>query len=79
MRCVKTEFKAPLGTDPVVVDLKGMGKGQAWVNGQSIGRFWPAYIADKTGCSQTCDYRGRYNSGNCMSNCAHPTQRWYIT
>lgn len=77
MMWYKTEFKAPSGTDPVVVDLKGMGKGQAWVNGQSIGRFWPAYIADKTGCSQTCDYRGRYHTGNCMSNCAHPTQRWY--
>ncbi|KAJ7971467.1 Beta-galactosidase [Quillaja saponaria] len=35
----KTTFKAPIGTDPVVVDLMGLGKGMAWVNGQSIGRY----------------------------------------
>ncbi|KAK1260355.1 Beta-galactosidase 15 [Acorus gramineus] len=35
----KTNFNAPLGDEPVVVDLKGMGKGHAWVNGHSIGRY----------------------------------------
>uniref|UniRef100_A0A9I9ELE8 Beta-galactosidase galactose-binding domain-containing protein n=1 Tax=Cucumis melo TaxID=3656 RepID=A0A9I9ELE8_CUCME len=29
-------FKTPAGIDPVVLDMQGMGKGQAWVNGQSI-------------------------------------------
>ncbi|KAG5108692.1 hypothetical protein JHK84_045599 [Glycine max] len=29
----KTTFRTPIGTDPVVLDLKGSGKGQAWVNG----------------------------------------------
>uniref|UniRef100_A0A2N9I5M6 Beta-galactosidase n=1 Tax=Fagus sylvatica TaxID=28930 RepID=A0A2N9I5M6_FAGSY len=77
MTWYKTTFKAPSGTDPVVVDLQGMGKGQAWVNGQSIGRFWPSFIADQTGCSNTCNYRGRYHTGNCMTNCGNPTQRWY--
>ncbi|KAK3006998.1 hypothetical protein RJ639_017059, partial [Escallonia herrerae] len=30
MTWYKTTFKAPLGADPVVVDMQGMGKGHAW-------------------------------------------------
>ncbi|GMI76142.1 beta-galactosidase 15 [Hibiscus trionum] len=57
----KTTFKAPLGNKPVVVDLLGLGKGMAWVNGHSLGRYWPSYIADKQLCkTKACDYRGRY-------------------
>ncbi|PKI68929.1 hypothetical protein CRG98_010688, partial [Punica granatum] len=73
----KTTFKAPLGTDPVVVDLMGLGKGTAWVNGHNIGRYWPAYLADQDGCSISCDYRGTYGSNKCLTNCGNPTQRWY--
>ncbi|TYG91058.1 hypothetical protein ES288_A12G232800v1 [Gossypium darwinii] len=72
-----TEFKAPPGTDPVVVDLQGMGKGHAWINGNSIGRFWPARITDSNGCGTECDYRGKYNERKCLSNCGNPSQRWY--
>ncbi|KAJ6428139.1 hypothetical protein OIU84_023538 [Salix udensis] len=73
----KSSFKAPLGTDPVVVDLIGLGKGLAWVNGNSIGRYWPSFIAED-GCSlDPCDYRGSYDNNKCVSNCGKPTQRWY--
>ncbi|KAI3864613.1 hypothetical protein MKW92_028039, partial [Papaver armeniacum] len=44
-----TTLKAPSGTDAVVVDLKGMGKGHAWVNGKSIGRLWPSFLATNDG------------------------------
>ncbi|KAG5546987.1 hypothetical protein RHGRI_012874 [Rhododendron griersonianum] len=78
MTWYKTTFKAPLGTDPVALDLQGMGKGEAWVNGQSIGRYWPSYLAEEDGCStEPCDYRGEYGSSKCVSNCGQPTQRWY--
>ncbi|KAL3744635.1 hypothetical protein ACJRO7_013837 [Eucalyptus globulus] len=74
----KTTFKAPLGTDPVVVDLQGLGKGEAWVNGKSIGRYWPSYEASLDGCStDPCDYRGAYDNTKCVTNCGRPTQRWY--
>ncbi|KAG4932279.1 hypothetical protein JHK87_046281 [Glycine soja] len=74
----KTTFKAPLGTDPVVVDLQGMGKGYAWVNGKNIGRIWPSYNAEEDGCSdEPCDYRGEYSDSKCVTNCGKPTQRWY--
>ena len=73
----KTTFKTPSGTDPVVVDLQGMGKGHAWVNGNSIGRFWPSFLADTNGCNDSCDYRGEYKSDKCVSNCGNPSQRWY--
>ncbi|KAL2575912.1 hypothetical protein AAZV13_16G044200 [Glycine max] len=73
----KTTFKSPIGDDPVVVDLSGLGKGHAWVNGNSIGRYWSSYLADENGCSPKCDYRGAYTSNKCLSMCAQPSQRWY--
>ncbi|RZB59644.1 putative beta-galactosidase 10 [Glycine soja] len=73
----KTTFKSPIGDDPVVVDLSGLGKGHAWVNGNSIGRYWSSYLADENVCSPKCDYRGAYTSNKCLSMCAQPSQRWY--
>ncbi|KAH7546515.1 hypothetical protein FEM48_Zijuj01G0209000 [Ziziphus jujuba var. spinosa] len=32
----KSTFLAPLGTDPVVVDLMGLGKGEAWINVRAL-------------------------------------------
>ncbi|KAL0558348.1 hypothetical protein IC582_002910 [Cucumis melo] len=77
MTWYKTSFKTPPGTDPVTLDMQGMGKGQAWINGQSIGRFWPSFIAGNDSCSTTCDYRGAYNPSKCVENCGNPSQRWY--
>ncbi|MBA0756899.1 hypothetical protein Gotri_020037 [Gossypium trilobum] len=58
----KTTFKAPLGNNPIVVDLIGLGKGIAWVNVHDIGRYWPSAVADEDMCEPgTCDYRGQYN------------------
>ncbi|KAJ9183728.1 hypothetical protein P3X46_007540 [Hevea brasiliensis] len=78
MTWYKTTFKAPLGKDPVVLDMDGMGKGVAWVNGHSIGRYWPSFVAEEDGCSiEACDYRGPYDNNKCVTNCGKPTQRWY--
>ncbi|XP_010518958.1 PREDICTED: beta-galactosidase 15-like [Tarenaya hassleriana] len=77
MTWYKTTFKAPLGTEPVVVDLLGLGKGTAWINGNNIGRYWPSFLAGEDGCSAVCDYRGSYGSEKCQTNCGQPTQRWY--
>ncbi|KZV48454.1 beta-galactosidase 9-like [Dorcoceras hygrometricum] len=71
----KTHFKTPSGVDPVALDLSSMGKGQVWVNGHHIGRYW-TLNAPKDGC-QTCDYRGTYDSDKCVTNCGDPTQTWY--
>ncbi|KAL4571633.1 hypothetical protein LXL04_018396 [Taraxacum kok-saghyz] len=76
MTWYKTTFKAPLGNEPVSLDLEGLGKGVVWVNGNNIGRYWPSYIAQETGCSnEACDYRGPYNNTKCVSNCGKPTQK----
>ncbi|XP_021834118.1 beta-galactosidase 9 isoform X1 [Prunus avium] len=72
----KTYFDNPAGTDPVALDLGSMGKGQAWVNGHHIGRYW-TLVAPKHGCQEICDYRGAYNSDKCSTNCGKPTQTWY--
>lgn len=71
----KTFFDAPSGVDPVALDLGSMGKGQAWVNGHHIGRYW-TLVSPKDGCG-SCDYRGAYSSGKCRTNCGNPTQTWY--
>ncbi|KAK7311282.1 hypothetical protein RJT34_09315 [Clitoria ternatea] len=73
----KTIFRSPIGDDPVVVDLSGLGKGHAWINGHSIGRYWPSYLANEEGCSSKCDYRGAYTSNKCLSNCGNSSQKWY--
>ncbi|KAF9604781.1 hypothetical protein IFM89_010322 [Coptis chinensis] len=72
----KTYFEVPDGIDPVSLDLGSMGKGQAWINGHNIGRYW-SMVAPKDGCQKTCDYRGAYNERKCATNCGNPTQTWY--
>ncbi|KAI3873532.1 hypothetical protein MKX03_009442 [Papaver bracteatum] len=40
----KTTFDAPTqDDDPVVLNLHSMGKGEAWINGESIGRYWVSF------------------------------------
>ncbi|KAI6681966.1 hypothetical protein NL676_035847 [Syzygium grande] len=71
----KTSFDAPEGDDPLALDMSSMGKGQMWINGQSIGRHWPAYVA-KGSCGE-CNYAGIFNERKCRTNCGDPSQRWY--
>ncbi|XP_031502782.1 beta-galactosidase 8 isoform X1 [Nymphaea colorata] len=73
----KANFDTPDGDDPIALDLGGLGKGEAWVNGQSIGRYWPSYSSPQDGCSSSCNYRGAYNSNKCLKNCGMPSQRLY--
>ncbi|KAB5540687.1 hypothetical protein DKX38_013661 [Salix brachista] len=72
----KTSFNAPAGDDPIAIDFTGMGKGEAWVNGQSIGRYWPTNVSPTSGCSN-CNYRGSYSSSKCLKNCGKPSQTLY--
>ncbi|VAH82447.1 unnamed protein product [Triticum turgidum subsp. durum] len=39
----KTTFDTPWGNDPVTLNLSSMGKGEVWVNGESIGRYWASF------------------------------------
>lgn len=39
----QVSFDAPKVDAPVALNLGSMGKGEAWINGQSIGRYWPSY------------------------------------
>ncbi|XP_045800001.1 beta-galactosidase 1-like [Trifolium pratense] len=71
----KTTFDAPDGISPFALDMGSMGKGQVWLNGQNLGRYWPAYKA--SGTCGNCDYAGTYNENKCRSNCGEASQRWY--
>ncbi|KAF7817604.1 beta-galactosidase 5-like [Senna tora] len=67
-------FNAPEGKEPLGLDLGSMGKGQVWINGQSIGRYWMAYA--KGNCN-ACPYEGTFRPVKCQLGCGQPTQRWY--
>ncbi|PWA84721.1 glycoside hydrolase, family 35 [Artemisia annua] len=69
----KAYFNAPQGGEPLAIDMKGMGKGQVWINGQSIGRYWT--IHGKGSCN-VCNYAGTYRPVKCQTRCGVPTQRW---
>ncbi|XP_047957097.1 beta-galactosidase 8-like isoform X1 [Salvia hispanica] len=73
----KTTFLAPEGNGPVSLNLSGMGKGQAWVNGLSIGRYWSQYLSPSSGCTEPCDYRGTYDASKCLKKCGQPAQTLY--
>ncbi|XP_020214621.1 beta-galactosidase 8 isoform X1 [Cajanus cajan] len=73
----KTKFVAPSGSNPVAIDFTGMGKGEAWVNGQSIGRYWPTYVSPNGGCTDSCNYRGTYLPSKCLKDCGKPSQTLY--
>ncbi|XP_020592351.1 beta-galactosidase 6 [Phalaenopsis equestris] len=72
----KASFAAPDGNDPIIIDFTGMGKGEVWINGQSIGRYWPTNFASQNGCN-SCSYKGSYNSDKCLKNCGKPSQQLY--
>ncbi|MQL78912.1 hypothetical protein Taro_011332 [Colocasia esculenta] len=71
----KAFFNAPGGDEPLALDMGSMGKGQVWINGQSIGRYWTAYAPN--GDCNGCSYAGTYRPPKCQSGCGEPTQRWY--
>ena len=72
---MQTTFNAPAGNDPLALDMSTMGKGQIWVNGQSIGRHWIANLAH--GHCGPCNYAGLFNEEKCLSDCGQPSQKWY--
>ncbi|XP_035541969.1 beta-galactosidase 16-like [Juglans regia] len=49
----KTVFDAPAGNEPLALNLGSMGKGEVWINGQSIGRYWVSYHTSEGNPSQT--------------------------
>ncbi|KAK6148714.1 hypothetical protein DH2020_016239 [Rehmannia glutinosa] len=55
----KTTFNAPDGNEPLALDMNTMSKGQVWINGQSIGRYWNQYKA--SGGCDACNYAGWFN------------------
>ncbi|CAL4963327.1 unnamed protein product [Urochloa decumbens] len=77
----KTTFAAPAGQEAVVVDLLGLNKGTAWVNGNSLGRYWPSYTAAEMDGCHVCDYRGKFKAEGdgirCLTGCGEPSQRYY--
>lgn len=49
---MQSKFDAPDGSDPVALNLGSMGKGAAWINGESIGRYWISFLQPNGSPSQ---------------------------
>ncbi|KAL3618252.1 hypothetical protein CASFOL_038573 [Castilleja foliolosa] len=71
----KASFKVPDGNDPLALDMDTMSKGQVWINGQSIGRYWSEFKA--SGDCDLCNYPGWFTESKCVTGCDEPSQRWY--
>ncbi|GJX68408.1 ribonuclease H-like domain-containing protein [Tanacetum coccineum] len=56
-------FNAPMGDEPLCLDMSSIGKGQVQINCQSIGRYWTAYA---TGNWQACHYAVSYRPPKCQ-------------
>lgn len=67
---------APTGDEPIGLDMLKMGKGQAWLNGEEIGRYWLVKSSPHAECVQQCNYRGKFMPNKCYTGCGEPTQRW---
>lgn len=48
-----TRFDAPSGTGPLALNLMSMSKGEVWINGESIGRYWVSFKTSKGEPSQS--------------------------
>ncbi|CAI9110860.1 OLC1v1010950C1 [Oldenlandia corymbosa var. corymbosa] len=72
----KAYFNAPDGDEPLALDMSSMGKGQVWINGQSLGRYWTAFAS---GNCNGCSYSGTFRPPKCQLGCGQPTQRWYAS
>ncbi|GIV20946.1 MAG: hypothetical protein KatS3mg023_2697 [Armatimonadota bacterium] len=65
----KTTFERPKTNAPLALDLSGMTKGMAWLNGRCIGRYW---LAAGTGKPEEWLLQAVYPEGEGL-----PTQRYY--
>ncbi|XP_019152748.1 PREDICTED: beta-galactosidase 5-like isoform X2 [Ipomoea nil] len=74
LKWYKAYFDEPNGNEPLALDMRSMGKGQVWINGQNIGRYWMIFA--KGNCGR-CHYSGTYRAPKCQHGCGEPTQRWY--
>jgi hypothetical protein len=54
-----------------------MGRGQAWVNGHGIGRFWNKKAEVTESCKKACDPFGPYYGEKCPVGCGEASQDWY--
>ncbi|PRQ31631.1 putative beta-galactosidase [Rosa chinensis] len=70
-----SNFDAPEGDEPLALDMGSMGKGEVWINGGSIGRYWTVHA---NGNCSACIYFGIFRIDKCQFGCLQPTQQWYV-
>jgi hypothetical protein len=75
------QFPTPSGQGPLALDITGLGKGFAYVNGHGLGRYWNITASGScpscTNIDNSCNYRGTYSPNHCTCDCGVPSQRYY--
>jgi len=75
------KFPTPSGTGPLALDMTGLGKGFAYVNGHGLGRYWNITASGScpscANINNSCDYKGTYSPSHCNCDCGVPSQRYY--
>jgi hypothetical protein len=61
---VQITFDTPWGNDPVTLNLSSMGKGEVWINGESIGRYWVSFKTPSGQPSQTLSVQELVTANN---------------
>ncbi len=69
LRWHRATFKRPAGNSPLALDLGGMTKGLAWLNGKCIGRYWLV-----SGADAAQPWMKAFVS---LANVGEPSQRYY--
>lgn len=57
------------------LDLSSMGKGAAWVNGHSIGRYWD--VKSDASLCKPCSPSGAFFDKKCLTKCGEASQEYY--
>jgi len=77
----RAQFPTPAGSTPLALDMTGLGKGFAYVNGHGLGRYWNITAGGNcpscANIDSSCNYRGNYSPGKCSCDCGVPSQRYY--
>eukprot|EP00479_Gromia_sphaerica_P008508 TRINITY_DN3262_c0_g1_i1.p1 TRINITY_DN3262_c0_g1~~TRINITY_DN3262_c0_g1_i1.p1 ORF type:complete len:184 (-),score=21.30 TRINITY_DN3262_c0_g1_i1:90-641(-) len=71
---IEMTMPAPAEEHAYALLMTSLGKGNVWVNGNYLGRFWN--IVGEGNCAP-CDYRENYGHTSCQTRCGDPTQSLY--
>jgi hypothetical protein len=74
----KAQINKDIGSEPhtaYAIRLNSMGRGQIWINGHFVGRYWN--IKSPKGYCHKCNPVGRFEPYKCLTKCGEESQSLY--